>query len=63
MYSPKHKGIFRAKVLSSDESGKFKCRLFDIGLIDIIQSHHVFVLPNKFAPNKVSIHLKFLTKL
>lgn len=61
VYSSKHRGVYRAKILSSEESGKFKCRLFDIGLIDIIQSQHIFVLPDKFTPNKVSIHFKCLT--
>lgn len=56
IYSSKHNGFYRAKIIveSSEETDKFKCVFIDFGYFEIIASRDMFVLPNYISINKVS---------
>lgn len=58
VYSLKHKGVCRGKVISLDPPDKIKCKLIDFGSVESVLVQNIFELPNEFTTNKVSKHFK-----
>lgn len=56
VHSSKYDGFYRGKVIGVNDDGtKFRCILFDFGIIETISSKNIYALPKSFVLSKVSL--------